>query len=196
MVDDHRTMDRRAVAATSEIVAQIRTSQLDQPTPCAGWTVRDLLRHMVGNNCGFAAAVFGGAPDQNVWDGLDLGEDPRPAWESSANTVISAFAAINPKTGSVAMPGYGDVPPGTAVRMHFIDYLTHGWDVAVSIGVEARLDEELCREVLHIAAGWPAGHPAIWGPGAPFGLPIEVSGDAPPSARMLGLLGRSPQWPE
>lgn len=195
MIDDYRDLDRCAVAATSKIVEQVRPGHLDQPTPCAGWTVHDLLRHMVGNNRGFAAAVFGAAPDQALWDGLDLDADPRRVWENSANTVVTAFAAINTTTGNVAIPGYGDVAPAQAVQMHFIDYLTHGWDVAASIGVDPGLDEDLCLEVLHIAEGWPVAHSAIWGPGAPFGLPVDVPADAPASARMLGILGRSPNWP-
>lgn len=158
--------------------------------------MRDLLRHMVGNNRGFAAAAGGATPDQAMWDGLELGEDPSTAWDESASDVVAAFAAVSPLAGSFAVPGYGDVPAAQAVRMHFIDYLTHGWDMAVSIGVDPQLDEDLCLEVLRIAASWPVGHPEIWGPGAPFGFPVDVPADAPPPDRMIGLLGRRPTWPE
>lgn len=196
MIDDHRAMDRAAVDATSLVVAQVRESHLDLPTPCTEWAVRDLLRHMAGNNYGFAAAANGEQPDPIVWDGLNLPEDPRAAWEDSATTVLTAFTATDPLVDRLAIHGHGEVSAAQAVRMHFIDYLTHGWDVAVSIGADPRLDGNLCHEVLQIASTWPAGHPAIWGPEASFGFPVDVGVEASPCERMLGILGRSPTWPE
>ena len=195
---DHRVLDWLAVSAASRVVAQLRDEHLDQPSPCDGWRVRDLLRHMVGNNRGFAAAALGGPPDRAMWDGLDLdsGTDLTREWEHSTAAVVTAFAGLTRPEDTLPIPGYGDVPAAQAVRMHFIDYLVHGWDVAVSIGLEPDLDEEACREVLRIAAGWPQGSPKIWGPGAPFGLPVEVAPTAPPAERMLGLLGRSLSWRE
>ena len=55
---DHRSLDWLAVSATSRIVAGVRDEHLNLLTPCAGWRVRDLLRHMVGNNRGFVAAAL------------------------------------------------------------------------------------------------------------------------------------------
>jgi len=193
---DHRALDRLVVSAASRIVAEVRDEHLDQPSPCEGWRVRDLLRHMVGNNRGFASAALGQAPDRAMWDGLDLdsGTDLTHEWELSAAAVVNAFAGLTRPEDTLPIPGYGDVPAAQAVRMHFIDYLVHGWDVAVSIGLDPELDDEACSEVLRIAAQWPQGHPEIWGPGAPFGTPVEVAPTAPPAERMLGLLGRSPSW--
>jgi len=75
--------------------------------------------------------------------------------------------------------------------MHFIDYLAHGWDVAVSIGVDPGLDEEACDTVLRIGSAWPLDSTAIWGPDAAFGYRVEVPADAPVADRMLGFLGRT-----
>lgn len=195
---DHRALDWLAVAAASRIVEQVRDEHLNLHTPCTGWRVRDLLRHMVGNNRGFTAAAEGRPPDRAVWDGIDLDSDAdlRLEWQRSAEAVVAAFEGLTSAEPTLALPGYGDVPAPQAVQMHFIDYLVHGWDLAVSIGVDADLDEESCREVLRIAAKWPQGHPEIWGPGAPFGHPVPVPPRAPAADRMLGLLGRSPSWPD
>ena len=192
---DLREPDRRVLAVTTGIVEQVRTGQLDLPTPCAGWSVRDLLRHMVGNNHGFAAAARGERPVVAVWDGEDV-TDPVGEFAASAAAVVAAFAAVEPLTGTFAVLGYGNVPAGQAVGMHFIDYLAHGWDVAVSIGADAGLDEEDCAAVLRIGSAWPKDSPAIWGPGAAFGHRVAVPGDAPVAERMLGFLGRSPSWPD
>lgn len=191
---DLRGPDRRVLDVTTGIVEQVRADQLGLPTPCAGWSVADLLRHMVGNNNGFAAAALGEPPRAEVWDGVDV-SDPVGEFAGSAKRVGDAFASVEPLTGTFAVLGYGDVPAGQAVGMHFIDYLAHGWDVAVSIGVDPGLDEEACAAVLRIGSAWPPDSPAIWGPDAAFGYRVEVPGDAPVAERMLGFLGRDPSWP-
>ena len=192
---DLREADRRVLAVTTAVVEQVRSDQLDLPTPCTGWVLRDLLRHMVGNNNGFAAAALGAPPEVEVWDGAGV-TDPVGDFAASAKRVVEAFASVEPLTGTFAVPGYGDVPAGQAVGMHFIDYLAHGWDVAVSIGVDAGLDEGACDAVLRIGSAWPLDSPRIWGPDAAFGYRVEVPADAPVADRMLGFLGRSPSWPE
>jgi uncharacterized protein (TIGR03086 family) len=192
---DLRAADRRVLAVTTGIVEQVRPDQLDLPTPCADWSVRELLRHMVGNNYGFATAALGAPPDADVWDGVAVA-DPVAGFAASAMAVAEAFASVEPLTGTFAVLGYGDVPAAQAVGMHFIDYLAHGWDVAVSIGVDAGLDEDACDAVLRIGSAWPLDSPKIWGPDAAFGHRVEVPADAPVANRMLGFLGRSPSWPQ
>ncbi|HEX2133406.1 MAG TPA: TIGR03086 family metal-binding protein [Actinophytocola sp.] len=191
---DLREPDRRVLEVTTGIVGRVRADQLDLPTPCAGWLVADLLRHMVGNNNGFAAAALGEPPVADVWDGVDV-TDPVGEFAPSAQRVTAAFASVEPWTGTFAVLGYGDVPAGQAVGMHFIDYLVHGWDVAVSIGADPGLDPAACDAVLRIGAAWPPDSPVIWGPGAAFGHRVEVPDDAPVADRMLAFLGRSPSWP-
>lgn len=191
---DLRGPDRRVLAVTTGIVEQVLPEHLTLPTPCEGWTVADLLRHMVGNNNGFAAAALGQPPSADVWDGVDVA-DPVGEFAASAKRVDDAFASVEPLTGTFAVLGYGDVPAGQAVGMHFIDYLAHGWDVAVSIGVDPGLDDDACQAVLDIGAGWPLDSPKIWGPGTAFAYRVDVPADAPVADRMLGFLGRSPAWP-
>ncbi len=193
---DHRAFDLLALSATRRVVAKVRDEHLNQPTPCAGWRVGDLLRHMVGNNRGFAATARRRTPDRFVWDGADLdsGTDLRHEWEGSAVAVTDAFAELTHRRDTLALPGYGDVPALGAVRMHFVDCLVHSWDLAVSIEVDPHVDDQACREVLRIAARWPQSSPEVWGPGAPFGAPVQVEPDAPVADRMLALLGRSPSW--
>lgn len=190
---DKRDLDARALAATTRIVERVRAEHLDGPTPCAGWTLRELLRHMVGNNDGFADAALGKPADPAVWDGIAVGDDPQELFAASARRVEDAFGSVR-LTGKFDVHGYGAVPAATAVEMHFIDYLTHGWDVAVSIGVDPELDEQSCLAVLEIGAAWPPDSDRIWGPGQAFGYRVEVPEDAPAADRMLGFLGRSPSW--
>jgi uncharacterized protein (TIGR03086 family) len=154
-----------------------------------------MLRHMVGNNNGFADAAHGQPADAAVREGRELAGDPSRAFAESARRVTEAFAAPDLFDRKIEVLGYGQVPGATAVGMHFIDYLVHGWDVARTIGIECRLDEQLCLTVLAMGERWPKGSPTIWGSGAPFAHPVPVPDDAPAGHRMLAFLGRSPHWP-
>ena len=48
--------------ALGVVVARIAPEQLDAPTPCADFTVRGVLEHMIGGATMFAAAYRGEAP--------------------------------------------------------------------------------------------------------------------------------------
>jgi uncharacterized protein (TIGR03086 family) len=181
--------------SATRMVALVRSENLGAPTPCDAWSVRDLLRHMVGNNRGFAAALEGRPADEAVWDGLDLGVDPRPHWPDSSRRVVAAFAARTSLSGEIPVAGFGVVSVAQAAQMHAIDYLVHAWDVGAALGRAPALEEDACCDVLAIAQSWPPGHPEIWGPGAPFAEPVSVPDTAPAADRMVGLLGRSPTWP-
>jgi len=186
---DLRGLDRRASEAAGRIVAGVSDDQLRRPTPCAEWDLAALLRHMTANNHGFADAAEGKPADPGVWAGPPLGENWQAAYQESARRVAEAFA-------DEAVLDYGTMPGSRAIGMHFIDYLVHGWDVARAVGQAPALDEESCLTVLTMGRGWP-DIPRIWGgPGAPWGNRFPVADDAPAADRMLGFLGRSPNWPD
>ena len=67
---EHRT----AVDASVQAVAGIRSTDLDRATPCAGWTLADLLAHMTAQHRGFAAAARGHGADADVWRAEPLAE--------------------------------------------------------------------------------------------------------------------------
>ncbi|MDV3220629.1 TIGR03086 family metal-binding protein [Intrasporangium sp.] len=194
---DRRPLHWLGMYYSSKAVSLVQDADLDKPTPCDGWMVRDLLRHMIGHNRGFASALEGHQTTElGIWGGLDLGVDPRRHWAESARRVVAAFATRSAQAGDVPLSVFGVVPLTQAVRMHAIDYLLHAWDLGAALGRKPVLDEGACLDVLDIVVSWPAGHPEIWGPGAPFGHPLALPASSPAADRVLGLLGRSPTWPD
>jgi uncharacterized protein (TIGR03086 family) len=192
---DIQAFDRRALDGAGRIVARVTTADLSLPTPCTEWDLRALIVHMAGNNNGWADAAEGKPPDAAVWTGAGLAGDLVSEYRKSADRVAAAFAGDGVLDRAFEVYGFGSFSAPTAIGMHFIDYLSHGWDVAVTIGAEPFLDPELCAAVLRIGERWPPDAASIWGPGAPFGYRVAMPGDAPPDQRMLGFLGRSPSWP-
>jgi uncharacterized protein (TIGR03086 family) len=192
MTMDIRDNDTRALRWSERMVARVTSEHLDAPTPCAEWTLRELLVHMTGNNNGFADAAEGRPADPDVWTGRTIGDDVVGEYQKSAQRVHAAFSADGVLDRRFDVHGFGSYPATTAIGMHFVDYLTHGWDVARAIGVPDEPDADLCAAVLDMGRRWPQGS---WGPGAPFGEQVAVAPDASPQDRMLGFLGRSPRWP-
>jgi uncharacterized protein (TIGR03086 family) len=196
---DPQELDRRVLESIDPILAQVTVAHLDRPTPCSLWSLADLLRHMVGSHRGFAAAAGtdtdgGPAPaDGQVWDGAQLGPDPYETYRQSAQLVTEAFAAPELMQRRLEVWGYGTFTAPVALKMHAVDFLAHGWDVAESIGIDANLDEELCTVGLEIASQWPVT-PKSWGPNGAFRERLAVPANAPAGERLMGLLGRSASW--
>ena len=51
----------QAVNVAKGVLANVKVVELDDPTPCASWKVRDVINHLVGGSYFFAAATNGEA---------------------------------------------------------------------------------------------------------------------------------------
>ena len=123
---------------------------LTLPTPCAGWTLADLLTHMTAQHHGFAAAARGGGREQAVWHAesyaVEVTADPAGTYASAADEVLRAFATDGVEDTLFALPELGPeitVPGAVALGFHFVDYVVHGWDVATTLGRPYRLPAAL-----------------------------------------------------
>ena len=188
---DLRDLDRRALAQTDRFVAAVTVADLDKPTPCAGWSLDELLRHMVAQQNGWAEAAGGAASRREVWEDAALGEDPYRTYRTSTDRVLEAFAAPDLMDRRFDVYGYGVFPATVALGMHFVDYLVHGWDVAKALGGPDGFDDDLGAAALRIALRWPYDRPD-----KAFGVRVEVADEAPAHHRLMAYLGRSPAWPE
>ncbi|WP_345443287.1 TIGR03086 family metal-binding protein [Actinoallomurus vinaceus] len=193
---DIRHLDRRAQAFAAEIIAQVRPERLSVPTPCPDWTLYGLLRHIVSQNEGFAAAARGEETHLSQWRNGRIDGDPRGAYERSAALVDEAFGAEGVLEAKFSLPEVRDggrFPAAVAIGFHLVDTVVHAWDVAASIGAAWRPDEELVAASLAIALKVP-DTPADRGPGLAFEPAIDASSETPDRDRLLALLGRSPDW--
>jgi uncharacterized protein (TIGR03086 family) len=183
-------LHRRALDATTKIIARVRPEDLPLPTPCAQWDLRTLLVHLVSENRGFAEAARGGTTAAS-WSAGTLEPDPATAFAVSAAEVAEAFAADGLLVRPVTIAEYGALPGEVAVMMHLIDTVAHSWDVARTLGEDWALEDDLVEAALTVALRFS---PMPRGPGQAFGAPVDVPQDAPAPARLLGHLGRDPEW--
>lgn len=126
-------LHRIAVLHTIDVVAGASPDDLALPTPCDGWTLRDLLAHMTVQHHGFAAAARGFGGDPENWD-VSTVVDPLGTYADAARDAVDAFAAATGET-PFALPEFGPevvVPGVMAIGFHLVDYVVHGWDVAAA----------------------------------------------------------------
>jgi uncharacterized protein (TIGR03086 family) len=196
MTADVRDLDRRAVAASVEVVSRVTADDLGRPTPCSEWTLGQLLTHMTAQHLGFAAAAAGHGADPDAWKAAPLAGEPVLEYAAAADAVIAAFAepSVLERRFQLPeiMPGMA-FPAGQAISFHFIDYVVHGWDVARALGVSYELDAELAEAGLPVAQAVPCGASRLR-PGAAFRPVLDAPAEADPLDRILTLLGRSPDW--
>lgn len=188
-------LDARAVRASVDLVDRVAAADLERPTPCTGWTLRDLLAHMTVQHDGFAAAARGDG-DPARWRARPSGDDPVGAYRAAAGGVLAAFAAEGVLDRQFPLPEIRDgglFPAPQAISFHFVDYVTHSWDVASTLGLPVNFEPVLLDQALAVARAVPGGEARL-APGAPFGPVVACSGPDP-LGQLLALLGRSPDWP-
>ena len=189
-------LDRRAVAESIWVVSLVEPADLGKPTPCAQWTLGDLIAHMTVQHHGFAAAARGAGADPRVWEVGPLGDDPVGAYKAAADDVVAAFAEPGVADARFALPEFStDVTfrGERAIGFHFLDYVVHTWDVASALGVHLDLPPDLVRAALPGAEAVPDG-PGRSEPGAAFAPRRTAAPDATDLDRLLALVGRSPDW--
>jgi uncharacterized protein (TIGR03086 family) len=188
-IEEVRRLHARATDVVVRVVDDVRTEDLDRPTPCGPWSLRDLLAHMTGQDDGFAAAATGDAGVEAYVPGPATPEAHRRA----AEALVRAFAAADPDR-DVWLAEFGRrVPLASAVGFHLLDTLVHGWDVAVALGHPLHWDDDLATAGLALAEAVPDG-PLRDAPGAAFAHALPVGADATAWERTLALTGRDPNW--
>ncbi|MFI5730751.1 TIGR03086 family metal-binding protein [Kribbella sp. NPDC051587] len=190
---DVRDLDRRAGAVLGEVVMQVRPEHLSLPTPCPDWTVRGLLRHIVSENEGFAAAALNGSAPVQTWTGGRLGDNPAGAYRRSNVAVADAFADGGALDRLMEVREYGSFPRRIALTFHHLDCVVHAWDLSRAIGLPYSPPCDLVEAALDLARRIPDTDSAR-GPGAAFERSLKVSGTASEFEQLLGLLGRNPEW--
>jgi len=193
---DIRDLDAKAVRASVELVARVTAEDLARPTPCAEWTLGDLLAHMTVQHKGFTAATAGRGADPEAWKVSAPGSDPVADYAIAAELLIAAFAQPGVLERGFSLPEIFsgvEFPAAQAISFHFIDYVVHGWDVARSLGLPYELDAELVQAAIPVAEAVPEGERRLR-PGAAFRPGLPGRADAGPMDRILAMLGRAPDW--
>ncbi len=163
------------------------TRDWEVPATVAGWTARDVVRHLTTWFPGFLAAGAG----VQLAQGPSVDDDPVTAWQVHSDAVQSLLDDPATEGRLLSNPHVGEVPlPAAVDRFYTADVFMHTWDLARTTGQDDRLDADLCAELL---AGMEPMEEVIRASGQ-YGERVPVPDDADAQTRLLGFIGRDPSW--
>ncbi|WP_281902336.1 TIGR03086 family metal-binding protein [Phytohabitans aurantiacus] len=182
---------RRSVAEFTGRVSQVRDDQWKAPTPCDDWDVRTLVNHVVYEDR-WASPLFQGATIAEVGDRYEgdvLGADPAGNAREAGDDSVRELAAPGALDRTVHL-SYGDTPIAEYVNQLIAEHVVHGWDLAVAIGADTRMDADVVRA----CAQWFAGQEQMYREAGMIAPRVE-SGSAPGELeRLVAAFGRDPDW--
>jgi uncharacterized protein (TIGR03086 family) len=180
---------KRVVTSTDDVVRGTTPAQLGLPSPCAEWTVRDVINHITGGSTMFAVCVEeGSVPDDllgQIMNGDNLGDDYVGAWEKASSRAVAAFDAPGALDKIVKLP-FGEMPAGVALNIAVFDVLTHAADIATAT-------DQTIKDTTLVETALEVGHqmigPDLRAPGI-FDAEQEAPAGATPMVRLLAFAGR------
>lgn len=181
---------RRRADAFEHKVAGVAPDQWANQSPCAEWTARDLVGHVVDMHTAMLQPL-----DRRPHPGPSVDEDPLAAF-------VNARAGIEAVLDDPTLAATEcNTPMGPATAADHIDQVAsadlvvHGWDLARATGQDDTIDPEEVERMWPVAQAMDERMrvPGAFGPGiVVFGPEVPVPHSAPLQDRLLGLLGRDP----
>jgi uncharacterized protein (TIGR03086 family) len=153
------------------------------PSPCADWTARDVVRHVVetqGMFLGFVGRSLGEVPS--------VDEDPAGAFDAARAVVLADLE--DPARAAAEFDGmFGRSTFEAAVdRFLNFDLVVHGWDLARATGLD---DTIAPGDVARVREAADTFGEAMRGPRA-FGPALDPPPGADAQDELLAFLGRKP----
>lgn len=125
------------------VVAQITPDQLDQPTPCANFTVAGVLEHMIGGASAFAPAFRG---DVAAATAAPPTGTVQQRFRTAMTELLEAVHSPGAQERVIPAP-FGEMPGSVFARYVAFDGLIHGWDVTTTVGQPYEPADALVAEV-------------------------------------------------
>lgn len=127
----------------------------DAPSPCAGWSARDLVVHVINEARRIAATVRGveaepvhgvSVADMGSLPVMSADADPAAAWKQVSADLTAAIDDPACRAAQLPTP-VGPLAFADSLEALPEDVLIHTWDLARSTGGDERLDQEIVEHV-------------------------------------------------
>ncbi len=180
--------DRHRVAAALFAERVRGVSDWSADAPPEGWDARAVLTHLLEWLPGLLSNGLGVelAP-------VDTGDDAdlAAAWDRRAAEVQGLLDDRAEAARSYTSEMFGEMTLADVVdRFYTSDVMFHSWDLARASGQDDTLPEDFCVEAF--AGMEPLGD--VLAASGQFGPRVPVPADAPVQDRLIGLIGRDPDW--
>ncbi|WP_433609304.1 TIGR03086 family metal-binding protein [Prescottella agglutinans] len=172
---------RRLAAALTEIVDAVPADRWESPSPCEGWTTRDVVAHIVDTQ-----AQMVGVVGLSIPEGPAAADDPAGAWRHTRDAV-QAILDDPAKAGLEYDGHFGRTDLASTIRTFYcFDLIVHGWDIARAAGLDVTIPERDMDMLDTVIAqlGDSIRMDGVCGPA------VAVAPDADRHTRILATLGR------
>lgn len=191
---------RPAARRMAGLLAGVRDSQLDAPTP-SDTPLAALIDHVNGLSLAFTWAAKKDFPDGGTQppsaNRAGIGaESLPPDWRTripeQLDALADAWSSPDAWQGMTQAGGL-DLPGEEAGHVALNELVVHGWDIARASGQPYDVGEDEIEACLVFVA------PAVEQSGGKgveglFGPAVDVPQDAAPLDRLMALTGRDPSW--
>ncbi|NMR20990.1 TIGR03086 family metal-binding protein [Cellulomonas fimi] len=159
----------------------------DSPTPCADWSVRQLVTHLTSEQLWAPELLAGRTPAEvgDRFDGDVLGDDPVTSWRLAVDAALAAFAADGALDRTVELSS-GPRPAREYLEEMVTDLAIHGWDLATALHVDETIDPPTVERLL---IEW-SGRVDQLRHSPMFGDPLPSTPSDDQQTQLLALFGR------
>ena len=165
----------KALDQAEQALCTVADDNLDNPTPCSDWTVRQLAGHVAAGPGTWARMTRGEEVD---WSAIP--EVPDGEWGATFRTGAYELLAAMRDAPADQQRGAG---------FQVAEYAVHSWDLTRGTGASIDLDDSLAETGL---AAMQGGLTDENRKGA-FGSEVSVPDDASPYERLAAFSGRDPR---
>lgn len=185
---DNAAQLRRALHQIDRLVNSIPPEAWHAPTPCPDFDVSGLLDHLAVIADRVSAAA-GGATGEHLDAPAGSAADPDAAarWRAARDKLGPVMASADPAS-FVNLP-FGQMPLVAAYGVFVGEFTTHGWDLAVAIGRQDLLDQDLGAAALAMVTSRIPSEPRDH---TPFAAVVPIPSDAATYDQLAGWMGRDP----
>ena len=172
----------RITGQFTDRVRAVPAGAWDNPSPCEGWTARDIVGHLTEWIPGFFSAQgVDFPPVPSVQD------DPLAAWETVQTTIAEALVDPVLAAKPVETPFSTQSLAETVDMIVTGDVFTHTWDLARATGQDETLDTDQLQRMIAAMGAIPDD---VLRADGMFGPSIDVTADADDQTRFLAYVGR------
>jgi uncharacterized protein (TIGR03086 family) len=174
-----------ATALCSEAVKGVKADQMNDPTPCSEFNVKELLRHVIGGLAMLKTAADGGKGEMPAED--LVGDNPSAQYDEGRDALLQSLKQPGVLERTWSMP-FGDMPGQMMAGIAFMEHVTHAWDIKKATGQPTDLPEDLVNETMGLVQPMDAmlRMPGVCGPA------VNVADSASPTEKLVAFMGRQP----
>lgn len=176
----------RGVSVFDDVLSRVPADEWDAPSPCEGWSARDVVGHVVGTMTKGLAVLTGAEYPSGP---SEPGEQPDPVtrWPEVRDRLRETVPTAPLDQEADSPQGRRTVAEG--LRFPAADLAVHAWDVGAATGQHVELPDELRAHVVATCEQVPED--VLRSPGR-FGPERQAPAGADETTKLMAWLGREP----